>query len=506
MILEWLETDLDQGWLMIKKIFTTKLITMGDINLSLWSLSNIAFWIIIAFWGAKLIKFIISRWLLSHFKLERGTYEAIVSIIGYILVVFAFIVTLETLGINLSSLTIFAGGVGIAFGIGLQDLGSNFISGLTLLLNSPLKVGDFITANNIEGTIEKIYFHSTLIRTVNDVIIVMPNNSLVKETVINWSYTKNKFRIAIPISFSDVQDPVIITEALVSAAYREPQVLATPSPQVRFKGYREGTIEFQLLVWLNKPEEREPIKSSVYYLINEELKMRKLETAAPKRNITIHPTEKVLSLYPPVHINSDNSQVNFDHDTALNNHLHQTNTLNKNIPASETSYQLNVLLKNISYFQNLSDLELRQLIELGYRQTLEPEDILFNEDDPGDAFYIILSGSVEVFSPKTNKHLTTLTTGTSFGELSLLLGIPRTASIKALEPTLLFVIHHQAFQNLLQQYKHLSQSIIKQLETHQEELTERKQTLQAMGLLEEDKDNNSVTWISQRLKRIFSLN
>ncbi|MEL4896235.1 cyclic nucleotide-binding domain-containing protein [Crocosphaera sp. Alani8] len=504
---EWLKTDLERLWLIINKILATKLIAIGETDISLGYLLNAVFWIFIAFWVAKILRFIVSRWLLSHFKLERGNHEAITSIVGYILLVLAFIIALENLGIHLSSLTIFAGGVGIAFGIGLQDLGSNFISGLTLLLGNRLKVGDFISVNHIEGTIERISFRSTLIRNIHDVIIVIPNNCLTKETVINWSYTKDKFRLPIPISFYDDQDPVIITEALVSAAYKETKVLSTPSPQVRFKGYGEGSMDFELLVWLENPVDRDPIspiKSSVYYLINEELKIRNLETAAPKRSITIHQIEKISSVSSPIPVNSNGYQVNHNQNGSFHNYSHQSNTLTQTLPQLETSSDLRMLLKKISYFQDLSNLELRQLIEVGYRHTLEAEEILFNEDDPGDAFYIILSGSVEVFSPKTNKHLTTLKNGTSFGELSLLLGIPRTASVKALEPALLFAINHQAFQTLLQQYNHISESIIKQLEIHQEELTQRKETLQAMGLLEKSKDN-SVSWISQRLKNLFSL-
>ncbi|MDJ0581294.1 mechanosensitive ion channel domain-containing protein [Crocosphaera sp.] len=142
--LDWVATHLDQERLIIKEIFTTRLITIGEIEFSLLSLVNTAFWVFIAFWGSKILRFMISRWLLSHFKLERGNHEAITSIIGYIVLLFSCIIALETLGINLSSLTIFAGGIGIAFGIGLQDLGSNFISGLTLLMGNRLKVGDFI--------------------------------------------------------------------------------------------------------------------------------------------------------------------------------------------------------------------------------------------------------------------------------------------------------------------------------------------------------------------------
>ena len=164
------------------------------------------------------------------------------------------------------------------------------------------------------------------------------------------------------------------------------------------------------------------------------------------------------------------------------------------------------MLRQIIYFQNLNDLELRQLIEAGYRQRLNASQILFRENDPGDAFYIVLDGSVEVFVEKINKHLVNLTVGKFFGELALMLGIPRTASVRALEETVLFAINKDGFQRLLKEQPDFYEQIVKELAKHQEELTARQKQLREMGLVDASEDDqNPVTWVRNRLKNLFSL-
>jgi CRP-like cAMP-binding protein len=112
---------------------------------------------------------------------------------------------------------------------------------------------------------------------------------------------------------------------------------------------------------------------------------------------------------------------------------------------------------------------------------------------------------VEIFTPKINKQLNIFTEGTFFGELSLILGIPRTASVKALETTILFVIHHRQFEKLLHEYPELAEVIIQELPKYQEELVERKKQLQEMNILDDDSDDNVGIWVRKRLQKIFSL-
>lgn len=154
----------------------------------------------------------------------------------------------------------------------------------------------------------------------------------------------------------------------------------------------------------------------------------------------------------------------------------------------------------------MTDLELRKLIEVGYRKHLNTSELLFRESEPGDAFYIVLSGQVEVFVEKINKHLTFLEAGHFLGELSLLLGIPRTATVRASEDTLLFCINKIGFERLLKDHPHIQQIIIKEFEKHQEELAQRQQQLRELGLIDsEEDDSNPLLWMQKRLRKIFNL-
>lgn len=165
------------------------------------------------------------------------------------------------------------------------------------------------------------------------------------------------------------------------------------------------------------------------------------------------------------------------------------------------------LLKKVSYFKNFSDAEIQRLIDMGYRKIMYPGEYVCREDEPGDAFYIILEGSVDIFVEKIDKFLTKLGAGAFFGELSLLLGIPRTATVKTREDTVLFVLDRDGLQKLLRDYKDLAEQIAQALHEHKAELESRKELLQKMGLLEDEEgfNQNPMGWIRNRMATLFGL-
>jgi HAMP domain-containing protein len=168
---------------------------------------------------------------------------------------------------------------------------------------------------------------------------------------------------------------------------------------------------------------------------------------------------------------------------------------------------LNDLLRQVSCFQSFSKAEIEKLIHSGYQTQLATGEFICHEDDPGDSFYIILSGSVEVYLEKLQKELRTLATGDFFGELSLLLGIPRTATVRTLETTTLFVVDQTRFQPLIQNNQQLADSIAQALNDRQAELEQRKDLLRKHGLLDDEKtfSQNPMFWIRDRLKKTFKL-
>jgi nitrate/nitrite-specific signal transduction histidine kinase len=176
--------------------------------------------------------------------------------------------------------------------------------------------------------------------------------------------------------------------------------------------------------------------------------------------------------------------------------------------AESQQVNLSDLLRKVKYFTNFSEPDIQQLINIGYQKLLSEGEYVCREDEPGDAFYIILTGNVEIYVEKINKFLTNLSDGTFFGELSLLLGIPRTATVRTTTDTLLFVVDHNGLQTLLQSYEELADQIAVELHKHKAELDERQEMLKNLGLIDDDDNSfneNPLSWIRKRITTLFGV-
>lgn len=179
-----------------------------------------------------------------------------------------------------------------------------------------------------------------------------------------------------------------------------------------------------------------------------------------------------------------------------------------NKTAAYQQLNLSDLLRKVKYFQSFSEKDIQELIKIGYKKLIPEGEYVCREDEPGDAFYIILTGHVEIYVEKINKFLTNLSDGTFFGELSLLLGIPRTATVRTTTDTLLFVVDRNGLQTLLQNYQELADQIAGELHKHKAELDERQEMLKKMGLIDEGDNSfneNPLSWIRKRMTTLFGV-
>lgn len=471
-------------------IFTAQLFQIGDKSVSISSIVQLIFLLILVIFISRICKKIFKRKLLIKLGIDEGNREAIATIISYTITFLGFLVVLQTTGFKLASLAVLAGGLGVGIGFGLQDITKNFVSGLTLLLERKLKVGDFIEFDGLAGYVKEIAIRSTLIRTREGGDVVVPNSQLVGNRLLNWTYDNFTARIHLPVKVSYSSDPILVTEILLKSAYMESVVLHNPPPKVIFKGFGDSSLDFELRVWINRIDQEPDIRSSLNFIIEYNLRQQGIIIPFPQRSLWLQNPEALKQLF---------SQQEERQPTA------KTPQQELSVKPS-TPLALRDLLRQVTYFQNFTDLELRQLIEIGYRKRVRESDLLFQEGDPGDTFYIILSGSVKVFVEKLNKQLTILQAGQFFGELSLMLGIPRTATVQALEDTLLFAINNKGFEKLLQERPELAEVIVQELGKYQEELSARQQQLREMGLVDAaEDDKNPVVWVRKRLKNLFSL-
>ncbi|MFN4279123.1 cyclic nucleotide-binding domain-containing protein [Thermosynechococcus sp.] len=469
-------------------VFNTPFMELGRTKVTLNFLFLILFLSLAVIFISRWVSEWLKRRILMQLRVDRGSQETITRVVSYSLSFIGFIIVLQTAGIDLSSLTVLAGVLGIGFGFGLQTLASNFISGLAILLEHPIKVGDFIEVDGLLGTVEKISIRATIIRTNDSQYVIVPNNRFIEKNVVNWSYGSPDSRIHIPVSVAYGSDTVLVTEALLSAARQDPRVLLTPPPSVWFRGFGEHAYLFELLVWINRPQDSEPIKSALNFLIEQELRQRQIEVPFPQLDLRLRDLGELRSLAHYYH----RSVASVPESLAVTE------------PAApkraKTEPSLADLLRNISCFSRCSNAELQMLIELGNRQFYGVGEIICREGDPGDAFYIVLEGSVEVRSEHLNQILATLYEGEFFGEIAVLTGMPRSATVRALEETTLFVVHRSAVQRLLQAQPQLAEDIA-------HELAARQQVLQELGLVnsQEIKNLPPLHWIRRRLRTLFNV-
>lgn len=459
--------------------FTTPIFYVGGGQFSLLTILTLGLLSLGVFVGANLITQILKRSLLR--SLERGVKETIGSITNYTLTVLGMIIVLQSAGINLNSLAVVAGVLGLGIGFGLQNLAGNFISGLTILFEQPIKVGDYIELGQVLGTVEKISIRSTVIRTNDDVFVIVPNSKLIDSNIINWSYQRPRCRLHVPISVAYGTDPIILTEVLLACARAEPCVLSYPPPKVWLKRFGDNGIDFELLVWIDHPQDAEPIKSALNFLIEAELRHQGIEIPFPQREIRIR------AGHDP-------------QDTGFK--LKTEPEAKKTITRLPQKRALRDLLRRITYFEQCNDLELRSLIEQGYRKYASPQEIICREGEIGNSLYIVLSGTVEVVSLRTGQYIYTFKEGDFFGEIAVLTGTPRTATVRALEESILFVVDHNHLQKLLKSHPNLAEQIA-------QKLTERQQILIDMGLMNPDDlqktGETPLVWVKKHLQTLFGL-
>ena len=480
----------------ISQVFTATLFKIGENYVSLRSILELIVAFMLVLLVSRYLTKFIKKTLLLRLEIDEGNREAIAVILNYLIVAFGAIIAIQEIGFNLASFAVVAGGLGVGIGFGIQDLTTNFVSGLTLLLDRPVKVGDFVELEGLMGIVKKISIRSTIIKTNDDSSVIVPNSNMISNKIVNWSYQNPLLCLRLSIEVAENSDPLLVTETLLNIAYAEAGVLYEPNPKVLFVEFGDDSFKFELLVWTDRPTEREVIKSSLNFAIEYNFRQQGIDFPFNDREIYLKNPEVLLSL-----LNQNKTAI----DTSKSSDENSNKTP---LSASEIKQRssLSCLLREVEYFKNLTDLELRQLIEVGYRQRLRSQEFLFRENDPGDAFYLILSGSVEVFVEAIDKHLNNLGTGQFLGELSLMLGIPRTASVRALEETILFAINKEGFQKVLTERPDLSEQIIQELVKHKEELSDRQQQLREMELLDAtEEDDNPVDWVRKRLKNLFNV-
>jgi len=270
------------------ELFTTTLFTLGKSSISLGTIIYfiIAF-IVLSYISKRFKQFLINKVLVKA-NFEKGTSNSIGMIARFILIFVGTIIIVQGAGIDLSSLSLLAGALGVGIGFGLQNITDNFISGIIILFEKPIKVGDRIEVGNVEGDVINISVRATTVLTNDNISIIVPNSEFISSRVINWSHNDRNIRYRIPVGVSYNEDPKVIKDVLLSVAQENPNVLEKPIPMVLFDEFADSSLNFNLVVWTaSHTDKPKVLKSELYFSIFEKFKEKGIEIPFPQRDIHI---------------------------------------------------------------------------------------------------------------------------------------------------------------------------------------------------------------------------
>ena len=224
-----------------------------------------------SFLVSKFLRFLLEEDVYHHLHLERGIPYAISTMLHYVILLLGFFVGLGALGIDLTKVTILAGAFSVGIGFGLQNVINNFVCGLILLFERPIKVDDVIEVGGKVGEVSRIGIRASVIRTADGSEVIVPNGSLISTQVTNWTFSDRKRAIEVSVNVTGGEDPQRVVELLKRTAASHPDVAKEPVPQVHVVNFSADAVTFQLRAWTDRYQDLAQVRSDLSIAINDTL-------------------------------------------------------------------------------------------------------------------------------------------------------------------------------------------------------------------------------------------
>jgi small-conductance mechanosensitive channel len=262
-----------------REILDFNLFTLGKADISVSSLIFLVIFILALNFIVKIIRKLIYR----SQKLDESKKFTIFSLIKYVLYVVGFILGMNMIGINVSVLMGASAALLVGIGLGLQNIFSDFVSGIVLLLDSSIKVGDIIEVDNLVCQVKEINLRTTTVLTRDDKYVILPNTFLTKNNLFNWTHSNLNSRFDIQVGVAYSSDVQTVMDILKSVTDANPKVVKTPEPFVRFNDYADSALIFNVYFWSSDPFRVENLKSELRVKYFEAFREHDIEIPFPQR-------------------------------------------------------------------------------------------------------------------------------------------------------------------------------------------------------------------------------
>ena len=274
-------------WGQVRQIWNAELLAVGGEPVTLGVLVTALIVFALGVWAAKRLSTLVARLLTRHAGVESGAVRAFETLSFYFLVVLFGLFALRTANVPLTAFTVAGGAIAIGVGLGSQNLVNNFISGLILMAERPIRVGNIVDVDGTYGRIERIGARSTRIKTFDNIHIVVPNSSFLEKNVINWTLSDNLIRTSVDVGVA-YGSPTREVDRLVRRVLEEHgRILDKPPPQVLFVEFGDNALHFRAHFWLQMRDmmDRRRVESDVRFRIDHLFREAKIEIAFPQRDV-----------------------------------------------------------------------------------------------------------------------------------------------------------------------------------------------------------------------------
>ncbi|MEI8007567.1 MAG: mechanosensitive ion channel domain-containing protein, partial [Bacteroidota bacterium] len=275
---------------LIVSVFAYKF-TIGDASFSLHGILLFFIIIFISFFLARFLQVLLEKDVLNRLSLSKGLPHTISMGLKYTLVIAGFFLAFYATGIPMDKVTIILGAFSVGVGFGLQAIFSNIVSGLILLFERPIQIGDTVQVGTLIGNVKSIDLRASNIHTFDGAEVIVPNSQLISKEVINWTLSDKTRRMEVPLGVGYDSDPHFVQGLVIEILRKHPMILQKPEPAVYFLGIGQFAMDFELLFWISDYNQGRSIKSDVLFGVFKILKENNVKIPVPRRDITINPPQ-----------------------------------------------------------------------------------------------------------------------------------------------------------------------------------------------------------------------